>query len=176
MKQRFERTPQFDIATHLRLLATPEELTDIVLDAEAIHLWCLSVFRGSQVLDPGRADGLGMTIRLSINGFLPLGFSFVVKVVDLVPHRHMAVAVEGDFEGQGTIDVDPVDDVTCVAEVRWRVNVNHRLVRPVAPVLYRLFVWNHDWATRKVGQLMEREVQRRRRNRNETAAGVQIGL
>ncbi|WP_127600142.1 SRPBCC family protein [Nitratireductor alexandrii] len=158
--------PDFDIETHWRLEARPEELTAIVLDPELIHRWCPAVFMGSELVARGGADGLGMAIRLYTKGFLPHAFFFVARIVDLVPHRSMTIAVSGDFDGAGFLTVEPGPGGICAASLRWRVRVAHPYVRRFVPVFRPVLAANHKWAARRAHRLLQEEVFRRRRLSN----------
>ena len=152
----------FDIITRWRLRADPEELTNIVLEPQSIHVWCPSVFLDSEVLDRGRDDGLGMTIRLHSKGWLPHAFFCIARIVDLVPHRFMAIEVRGEFEGIGMLWVTPVGNGNCEAVLHWRTNIRHPYVRRLTRLLNPIFVLNHKWAMRRAHRLMQEEIDRRR--------------
>ncbi|MEO9613700.1 MAG: SRPBCC family protein [Nitratireductor sp.] len=162
--------PDFDIETHWRLEARPEELTAIVLDPELIHRWCPTVFMGSELVARGDADGCGMTIRLYTKGFLPHSFFFVAQVVDLVPHRSMTIAVSGDFDGTGFLTVEPRPGGICLARLHWRVRIAHPYVRRFVRIFHPVLVANHKWAMRRAHRLLQQEVLRRRRLSNAFAA------
>jgi Polyketide cyclase / dehydrase and lipid transport len=156
----------FDITTEWILEAQPEELTDIVLDPEHLHLWCPSVFLQSEVVEKGGLDGLGLTVRIQSKGWLPHSFFCQAEIIDLVPHQTMDVQVSGDFEGIGRLAVEPGDDGLCRAVLHWRTNIRHPYIRPLVPVLHPLFVLNHKWAMRKARAQMQAEVDRRRKGAN----------
>ncbi|MVA98170.1 hypothetical protein GN330_13045 [Nitratireductor sp. CAU 1489] len=155
--------PDFDVETHWRLEARPEELTAIVLDPELIHRWCPTVFMGSELVARGRVDGLGMTIRLYTKGFLPHSFFFVARIADLVAHRSMTIAVTGDFDGTGFLSVEPRPGGICMASLHWRVRVAHPYVGRFVRVFHPVLVANHKWAARRAHRLLQEEVFRRRR-------------
>jgi hypothetical protein len=152
----------FDIRTEWWLEADPGELTKIVLDPNLIHLWCPSVFLKSETLDCGQPDGLGMTIKLHTKGWLPHTFFFIAKIVDLVPDRSMVIAVNGDFEGAGTMSVTPQDNGKCRAVLHWRARIRQPYIRPLIHLFHAVFVLNHKWAMRNARSLMQEEVYRRR--------------
>jgi hypothetical protein len=160
--ERSPERPDFDIVTRWRLDARPEELTAIVLAPELLHLWCGSVFMHAELVENGRADGLGMTIRLHTKGFMPHSFFFVAKIVGLVPHRFMRIAVRGDFEGIGELSVEPDGVDACDARLHWRTCVRHPRLRPFVSPLRPVFVWNHKWAMRRAHRLIQAEIDRRR--------------
>ncbi len=158
--------PDFDIVTDWRIEAEPEELTAVVLDPELLHLWCPTVFMYGELVRRGRADGLGMTIRLHTKGFLPHTFFFVAEVVDLVPHVSMQLALSGDFDGVGSLSVTPTGDGWLDARLRWRVTVRQPWIRRLVRLLHPVFMLNHKWAVGNARRLMQAEVYRRRRRAN----------
>jgi len=155
-----DRGYDFDVTTLRWLGVHPEELTAILLEPELLHQWCPSVFRYGEVIDPGRPDGLGIAMRVHTKAFLPPGFSFVARVVDIVPHRFMRVAVSGDFEGVGDFSLVP-DGGGCQFQLHWRISLMHPL-RPLVQVFHWVFVQNHKLAMRRTCRLAEAEVHRRR--------------
>lgn len=160
------RKPDFDIETFWRIEAEPEELTAIVLDPELLHLWCPTVFMYGELVERGRADGLGMTIRLHTKGFLPHTFFFVAEVVDLVPHVSMELALTGDFEGAGSLAVARAGDGWLEARLRWRVVVRQPWLRHLLRIFHRVFEINHKWAVGNARRLIQAEVHRRRTRSN----------
>jgi hypothetical protein len=156
----------FDIATVWRIEAEPEELTAIVLDPELLHLWCPTVFMYGELVERGRADGLGMTMRLHTKGFLPHSFFFVAEIVDLVPHVSMQLALSGDFEGVGSLSVARTGDGWLEARLRWRVVVKQPWIRRLVRLLPWVFTANHKWAVGNARRLIQAEVYRRRRRAN----------
>ena len=155
-------SPDIETVSYWRLDARPEELTEIVLDPESIHFWCPMELMDSEVVERGRPDGLGMTIKVFTKGFLPYHLFLIAKIVDLVPHRFMAIAVQGDFEGLAHMSVEPVDERICEAKFHWRTDIHHPWFRHFKRVLRPVFLWNHKWAMRRCRRLMQQEVYRRR--------------
>jgi hypothetical protein len=137
--------------------ARPEELTAVVLDPEHLYQWCPTVF---ELVDRGRPDGVGMTLRLQAKGFLPHTFSIVARVVDVVPDRFMRIAVSGDFEGVGDLSVEP-DGAGCRLQLDWHLS-GYPWLRPLIRAFHGVFVRNHTWVMRRTFRLLEAEVHRRR--------------
>ena len=152
----------FDITSEWDLRAEPEELSEVVLDPDLFHLWCSSTVLKAQVLDHGASDGMDMTIRLHVKGMLPHTFFCLAKVVDLVRHRSMTIAVSGDFEGVGTLEVRPTGSGTCGVTAGWRVRINQPYIRPFIGLLKPVFVYNHVWGVRQISRRMQEEIDRRR--------------
>ena len=158
-----EHTFDFDICTLWNIDSDPAELTAIVLDAQLLDLWCTSVFMYGEVVDPGRSDGLGMSIRLHTKGFLPHSFFFVARIVDLEPHRYMRIEASGDFEGVGELSLEPGSGGCCRVRLHWRTRIMHPWLKPLVAWFHPVFVWNHKWAMRRTRRLIQDEVYRRRK-------------
>ncbi|QDZ02132.1 hypothetical protein FQ775_18060 [Nitratireductor mangrovi] len=156
------QAPDFDLGGEWLLDARPEELTAIILSPETLHRWCGAVYMESETLSRGRPDGLGMTIRVFAKGFLPHSFFFIGRIVDLVEHRYMKIAVAGDFEGVSEMWAEPVDFARCRVTLRWQVEVRHPYVRFFVRLLRPVFAWNHRWSVERACRLLQAEVDRRR--------------
>ncbi|MFY9917413.1 MAG: hypothetical protein WAL26_03325 [Mycobacterium sp.] len=151
----------FVINTVRWLDARPEELTDVCLEPELLDQWCSSVFMDGKVVDRGGIDGLGMTLHLHVKGFMPHSFFIAVKIIDVVRHHWMRVAVSGDLEGVG--DVTLVRDGDgCQFLLDWRMSFGRPWMRPLARVFHGAFVRNHKWAMNRACRLVVVEVHRRR--------------
>lgn len=151
----------FELVTERWLDARPEELTDVGLDPEQLDKWCSSVFMYGELVDRGAPDGLGMTMRLHVKGFLPHSFFIVVKIIDVVQHKYMRVSVTGDLEGIGDVTVVPDGD-GCKWQLDWKMSITRGWMKPFGRVFHRLFLWNHKWAMGRACQLVVDEVHRRR--------------
>lgn len=156
-----ERGPVFEVTTRRRLDAHPEELTAVLKDIELLQDWCSSVFMRCDVIDRGDPDGLGLTLRLHVKGFMPHSLFIIVRIVDVVPHRSMRVAVTGDLVGDGDITLVPDAD-GCEFLLNWRMSFTRAWMRPLARVLHPLFIRNHMWAMDRTSRLIVAEVHRRR--------------
>ena len=144
------------------LRAEPEELSEIVLHPDLFHLCCSSTILKAQVLDHGAPDGMDMTIRLHVKGMLPHTFFCLAKVVDLVRHRSMKIAASGDFEGFGTLTVQPTGTGICAVTAGCRVRINQPYIRLFIRLLKPVFVYNHVWGVRQISRRMQEEINRRR--------------
>jgi len=151
----------FKLTTVRYLDAQPEELTDVGLDPEQLDKWCSSVFMYGELVERGAADGLGMTMRLHVKGFLPHSFFIVVKIIDVIQHKYMRVAVTGDLEGIGDVTLVP-DGAGCQWYLDWRMSITRGWMRPLGRIFHRAFLWNHKWAMNRAARLVVDEVHRRR--------------
>ena len=113
MFKKIKRTHHFKIVSSATVRATLAELTEIVLDPDSLSRWCPSVFMESQLVEPGAADGLGMTIKACSKGWLPHGFTFKAQVVDLEVDHWMKVELSGDFDGYGLLSSKQVNADSC---------------------------------------------------------------
>lgn len=151
----------FKLTTVRYLDARPEELTEVGLDPEQLDKWCSNVFMFGEVVDRGAADGLGMTMRLHVKGFLPHSFFIVVRIIDVIQHKYMRVAVTGDLEGIGDVTLIP-DGAGCQWHLDWRMSITRGWMRPLGRIFHRPMLWNHKWAMNQAARLVVDEVHRRR--------------
>jgi hypothetical protein len=158
--------PDFDIATHWHLDATGEELTAVVLDPERLDVWCPTVFMRVELVARGRPEGTGMKVRLYTKGLMPHVFFFEAEIASCVPHRSMELAVSGDFEGTGSLRVDPAPEGGVIGTLRWRIVVKQPYLKFFVPLLRLVLELNHKWAVRRVWKLIQAEVWRRRSGAN----------
>ena len=158
--------PDFDITTRWVLEARPEELSAVILEPETLDAWAGAIFLACEVVERGRPDGLGLTIRVHTKGFLPHTFFFGGAVREVVPNRRLVFDVDGDFVGRGAMEVTTAGTGRLVASFHWQVDVAHPWVRRFVRPLHPVFVLNHRFAMRRLSALIQREVHRRRAGRN----------
>jgi len=164
------RAYQFDIKHRWQLEAAPQELTAIVLDTTNYSKWCARILMNFEVIEPGEADGRGLSLRFHTKGWLPYSFLFTATVVDLVAHEYMKIKVSGDFEGFGITQISGHDDTYCYMDLRWMADVKHPVLRPLVWLLHAIMERNHKWAVGWVRKMFQAEVFRRRQGDAEFAA------
>ncbi len=151
----------FRIVTRWQVRATPEEIADILTDAESFPDWWGEVYLGIQVLDPGDESGIGRRIAVHSKGWLPyrLNWQGTLESADL-PHR-WRVRATGDLTGRGEWRLTASGAIT-EAVYDWQVSADRPLFRILSPVLKPLFAWNHRWAMARGEAGLRRELVRRR--------------
>lgn len=104
-------------------------------------------------------DGLGMKIKACSKGWLPHGFSFMARVVDLEAQKWMKVMLSGDFDGYGLLGFKQVETDTSNIYLHLDVDVWHPYLRFVLAPLRPRFLLNHKWwAARKATKLLQKEI------------------
>ena len=83
-----------------------------------------------EVVDRGAADGLGMTMRLREGLLRAHSFFIVVRIIDVIQHKYMRVAVSGDLEGIGDVTLIP-DGAGCQWHLDWRMSITRGWMRPL---------------------------------------------
>lgn len=152
----------FNITHHWQLQARPEELAEIVLDTTAYEAWCARILLKCEVLEEGGPDGLGLHLRFHTKGWLPHSFLFNAKVIETVDCQSMVIAVTGDFEGHGYIEVTGQEAETCFLKLNWVIDVHHPVLRRFVRFFHPILTFNHIWAVRQVRWMMQNEIKRRR--------------
>lgn len=108
---------------------------------EAVH---------TQVLQVGRADGLGRRGRASLRAPLDIyRLEFEVEVTEIDAPRWFTVETRGDLRGTGRWTFAPVDDETATSIVfDWRLQLRHPLLAAAGGLLRPALVAAHHRAAR----------------------------
>ncbi len=104
-------------------------------------LWWRAVKR-VEVIREGGADGLGAVHRLTWATALPYTLTFDVEVVRVERPTCLEGRASGELEGLGTWNLHNEPEGTHVRYF-WRVEVTKPWMRALAPLLARVFAWNH---------------------------------
>lgn len=161
------QTPLFDVSHTRYVRAKAEELSELVLDANQMPRWVQQVFMRCEVINKGAPDGLGLCLRIHSKGWLPHSFLFNVSVIERVPHKTMALHVNGDFNGLGELSVEQVAPDLCRVHIRWRTDIRHPVLRFIARVIHPVLVANHTWAVDMATRMTRHEIDRRRAGGND---------
>lgn len=125
---------------------TPDEVWDVLSDAELLPLWWGDVYKEVVPLDGKGKRTVGSRARARARGFLPYELNFIIEAVELDPGRLVAVRTIGDFDGLWRAQLSPADGGTHVA-LTWQVTVLRPVLKLLAPLLRPAFAWNHRWTT-----------------------------
>ena len=132
----------FDLVSHWRLHAPVEQVWAVLTDPESWPLWWPDV-RKVQTLREGRCDGVGSLRRIDWSTRLPYTIVIEVEVVESVRHQRLRGRSRGQLDGEGLWLLRQEGGFTDVTYV-WRVRLVKRWMRWLAPLLARVFRWNHD--------------------------------
>ncbi len=132
----------FDLASQWRIHAPVDRVWAALTDPASWPRWWPYVHAVRTVREGGR-DGLGAVRRIDWSTRLPYRIVIVVESVEALRHQRLRVRSRGQLEGEGLwlLRAEPgFTDVTCV----WRVKLQRRWMRWLAPLLAPVFRWNHD--------------------------------
>lgn len=117
-----------------------------------VHRWARSWPEAvhTQVLQVGRADGLGRRGRASLRAPLDLyRLDVEVEVTDVDAPHWFTVETRGDLRGTGRWTFEPVDDDTATSVVfDWRLQLRHPLLAAAGGLLRPALVAAHHRAAR----------------------------
>jgi uncharacterized protein YndB with AHSA1/START domain len=149
---------QYRFVTNWTVEATPEEVFEILQDAERLPAWWPSVYRSVRTvpLEDGSKKRL-----LETQGWLPYRLRWEARVVEHEPPRLLGIRASGDFEGRGLWTLGEIGTSTRV-RYEWSVRAEKPLLRRLSFALKPLFAWNHRWAMERGRESLELELRRRR--------------
>ena len=147
--------------------ATPEEISEVLADAEGLARWWPSVYLDVQVVEPGAPDGVGRLVSLYTKGWLPysLRWQFRVTASD-APHGFSLEAI-GDFVGRGIWTLtperptdSPEGPLTSVV-YDWKITAEKGVLKTFSAVMRPIFSANHHWAMAQGEKSLRLELARR---------------
>jgi hypothetical protein len=142
--------------------ASREEVFAILTDSKSLARWWPAVYREVEQLDPPRGpDGVGKSLRLRTQGWLPYRLCWRLKVIEYQPPERLAFEASGDFVGGGAWSFAELGDDTEV-KYEWVVRAEKPLLRRWSFLLKPIFTSNHRWAMARGLESLELELQRRR--------------
>lgn len=141
--------PYFDLVSHWRLRASPEQVWAALTDPPSWPKWWPYV-RHVQTLGAQRRR---------IDWATPLGYGFTVdvEVVESLPPERLRARSLGHMQGEGIWLLRQNGIHTDVTYV-WRVNLHRNWMRWLAPLLAPLFRWSHATVMRAGGQGLARRL------------------
>jgi uncharacterized protein YndB with AHSA1/START domain len=152
--------------------ATPEEITDVLADPEALARWWPSVYLKVAVQDPGDDRGLGRVVDLFTKGWLPYTLRWQFRVTESDPPRGFTIAASGDFVGRGIWTLTPEPPAggpgtpsggpTTRVVYDWRISAEKGLLKRFSFAMKPIFAANHRWAMARGEESLKLELARRR--------------
>jgi uncharacterized protein YndB with AHSA1/START domain len=148
--------PAYEYVTHWRLAAPLERVWKALVEVEEWPRWWPYV-RQVQTLRTGDADGLGAIRRIVWSSRLPYGFTLDVEGIESQRGRLLRARATGDLEGEGLWLLQPeADGAVTAVDYTWRLDLNTRWMRTVAPLMAPVFRWNHEGVMRGGGEGLAR--------------------
>jgi uncharacterized protein YndB with AHSA1/START domain len=141
--------------------ATPQEVWDVLANAELLPLWWTDVYKEVVKITPVDKPTVGAKVKARARGFLPYELNFVLEVVELDPGKSLAVKTAGDFDGLWRAALTPTSTGTRV-DLVWQVMVERPILKLLSPLLRPAFAWNHRWTTPRGEAGLRRHLAERR--------------
>ncbi|UVK45782.1 SRPBCC family protein [Mesorhizobium sp. AR07] len=136
---------RFDESWHIPE-GTPQEVWEVLSDAELLPLWWGDVYKDVVPLDGKGKATIGSRARARARGALPYELNFIIEAAELEPGRLVVVKTLGDFDGLWRAELSPFGTGTHV-QLTWQVTVLRPILKFLAPLLRPAFAWNHRWTT-----------------------------
>jgi hypothetical protein len=150
----------YAFVTRWRLEGTVREVHDILADAASLPRWWPSVYLEVRVLQPGNSLGVGKTVELLTQGWLPYRLRWRFVTTDVRPDGFTLDAM-GDFEGRGVWTFAQARGAVDVT-YDWRIRARKPLLRSLSWFLKPVFAANHRWAMARGEESLALELRRRR--------------
>ncbi len=131
----------FDLVSHWRIAAPRERVWEALTHPEDWPRWWPFV-RSVRTLRAGDAEGLGSLRRIEWATRLPYRLVIEVEAVEVLRQERLRARSSGQLRGEGLWLLDGDDRFTDVTYV-WRVTLEQRWMRLLAPLLAPGFRWNH---------------------------------
>lgn len=131
----------FDLTTEWRLAAPRSRVWTLIRNVEAWPDWWPNV-RAVRCISPGDESGLGAVHEFTWGTALPYRIVLRMGVVGIDPLQRIEGVATGDLEGRGAWTFEDMPGGTIV-RYRWTVRTEKSWMKYLAPLLHRLFAWNH---------------------------------
>jgi uncharacterized protein YndB with AHSA1/START domain len=140
----------FDLVSHWRIHAPVESVWAALSDPMTWPGWWPYV-QSVETLRDGDAQGIGTVRRIDWSTRLPYRLVIEVEGVESVRNQRLRGRSRGQLDGEGLWLLRAEEGFTDVTYV-WRVRLQRRWMRWLAPLLAPVFRWNHR-AVMQAGEL-----------------------
>jgi uncharacterized protein YndB with AHSA1/START domain len=150
---------ELHIATEWRIEATAAQVYDILSRPREFPRWWPDVYLAVTEVKPGDANGVGRVVALRTKGKLPYELHWQAEMIAAEKPHRMSIRARGDLDGRGEWRFRQEEDCVIVT-YDWTVLATQPWMAYLAPLLRRVFVWNHNWAMQRGFEGLTREVAR----------------
>lgn len=150
----------YAFVTRWRVHGTVAEVDEVLADAASLPRWWPSVYLDVRILRPGDARGVGKTVELLTQGWLPYRLRWSFVTTERRPDG-FTLEADGDFEGRGIWTFVQSGDAVDVT-YDWRIRARKPLLRSMSWLLRPVFAANHRWAMARGEESLALELRRRR--------------
>lgn len=148
--------------------ARPDEVWDVLSDAELLPQWWSDVYKEVVPLNKLGKATVGARARARARGALPYELNFIIEAAELERDKRIVVKTYGDFDGVWTAELFPDNGGTRV-QLTWQVIVERPILKFLSPLLRPAFAWNHRWTTPRGEAGLRRYLAERRKQSSSTA-------
>ncbi len=151
------RSAHFDLVSQWRIHAPVDRVWSALVDPPSWPRWWPEV-REVRTLQEGGSDGVGTVRCIAWSTRLPYRLEIEVEGLESLHHQRIRARSRGQLDGEGLwlLRAEPAfTDVTYV----WRVSLQRRWMRWLAPLLAPLFRWNHRAVMRSGEAGLQRHLQ-----------------
>jgi hypothetical protein len=158
---------EYAFLTTWQVPATPDEIAEVLGDAEALARWWPSVYLEVAVLEHGDERGTGRVVDLYTKGWLPYTLRWRFRVTESDPPRGFAIEASGDFVGRGVWTLTPEaaagepDGPRTRVDYDWRIAAEKGLLKRLSFLMKPVFAANHRWAMARGEESLRLELARR---------------
>jgi Polyketide cyclase / dehydrase and lipid transport len=164
-------TNDYHFITHWQVESTPEEISKILEDAEALARWWPSVYLDVKVLEPGDENGAGKLVSLSTKGWLPYTLRWQFRVTESRYPFGFTLQALGDFEGRGIWTFEQEGQWVNIT-YDWKLSTRKPLLNALSFLLKPVFAANHRWAMARGLESLKLELARLHARSPEEAARI----
>jgi hypothetical protein len=161
----------YHFTTHWRMLASIQEVFDIISDAEDLVRWWPSVYLKVHIVEPGDENHIGKVVDLYTTGWLPYTLRWQFRIVEADPPHRFVLEAWGDFVGRGEWTLEQDGDWVDVY-YDWRIRADKPMLRYLSFLFRPFFAANHHWAMDRGDESLWLELARRQAASPEEAARV----
>ncbi len=159
---------EYHFITRWRIAATPEEIIEVLGDAEDLARWWPAVYLDVRVVEPGDpATGVGKLVSLWTKGWLPYTLRWSFRVSEATPPTGFRIEAIGDFVGRGIWTLEPTRPAESaggpetLVTYDWTITAEKGVLRRFSWAIKPVFAANHRWAMARGEDSLRLEIARR---------------
>ena len=146
----------FQLMTRWHFAAPLERVWDVISMTERWPTWWPAVI-AVRTLESGNEDGVGAYRQMTWRTALPYRLSFNMRTVSVIKHAFIEGQSDGNLAGRGCWQFAGDGNETHV-QYDWEVAVTKPWMRSMAPILRRVFAWNHavvmEWGRQGLSKVL----------------------
>jgi hypothetical protein len=155
------KAPFYRFHSTWRVAGTVAEVAEVLGDPFSLTRWWPSVYSAVVPVAEGRPDGVGRSVRLDTQGWLPYTLHWTLTITEPPTEKGSALSAVGDLVGAGRWTFAQ-DGPEVVIDYDWQVAATKPVIARLSWLLRPVFAANHDWAMARGEESLALELRRRR--------------